>query len=391
MTLETFKAKATSNTDNSQTQSLRVLMVAIRFFPFMGGLETHTYEVARRLVQSGVSVTVVTANPKGEMPAQEIIEGITVQRIAAWPEYRDLSIAPGLFKLIANGNWDVVHCQGYHTLFPPLAMLAAKRAGVPYVLSFHSGGHSSRLRNAIRSTQRSLLRPLLAGAVRLVAVSEFEAAFFGKKLRLPQEKFVVIPNGAKLPELDEPVSLNQNEKLLVSVGRLERYKGHHRLIEALPQILQQHPNTRIRIVGSGPYEGELLQLAQQLGVAERVEIGSIPPQDRQGMARTLAQADVVTLLSDYEAHPVAVMEALAMQRPVLVSYTSGLKELADKGLVRAVVPESSPEEIARAILNQLRQPLTPSLFELPTWENCSSALLELYRNVAGLSVQAKLV
>lgn len=364
-----------------QSASPRVLMTAVRYYPFMGGIETHIYEAGRRLAAAGLDLTVITHDPDGQLPTTETVNGVQILRIKGWPTQRDFCIAPELVRQIASGQWDIVHCQGYHTLFTPLAMAAAKQAGVPYVLSFHSGGHSSPLRNAVRGLQRQVLRPLLAGAERLIAVSGFEAEFFQQKLGLPASKFVVIPNGAKMPELSEaPAPLS--DELILSVGRLERYKGHHRIIAALPHILRERPNVRLRIAGAGPYEAELRKQVAELGLQDKVEIAAVPPQDREGLARLLAQAKLVTLLSDYEAHPISVMEALSMQRPVLVAYTSGLGELADKNLVRSIPLKSSPQSIAQAVLENLNDPFIPAAFELPTWEKCAADLHELYRSVA---------
>jgi glycosyltransferase involved in cell wall biosynthesis len=362
---------------------LRVLLVTARYLPLAGGVELHTYEVARRLAAGGHDVTVLTTDLTGRLPAEERHDGVQVRRTPAWPARGDYYLAPGVYRTMLGGRWDVAHCQGYHTLVAPLAMLAAHRAGLPYVVTFHSGGHSSRLRTALRPAQRALLRPLLARAARLIGVSEFEAAFFRTHLRLPAERFVVIPNGAAAAPTPAPAPPDAAEPLIVSVGRLERYKGHHRVIAALPAVLDRCPGARLRIVGAGPYQSELCRLARRLGVDDRVEIGATPPGDRQGMATLLARAALVTLLSEYEAHPLAVMEALALRRPVLVADSSGLRELAERGLVRAIPLRSSAAEVAAAVLEQLRAPLAPPAVSLPTWEECAAALVEVYQDAAG--------
>lgn len=358
---------------------LRVLMATARYFPDTGGVETHVYEVARRLVRRGLDVTVLVTDLSGRRPREEEVEGVQIQRVRAWPARRDYYFAPGLARIIAQGQWDLVHCQGIHTLVAPLAMLAAWRARRPYVVTFHTGGHSSRLRQALRGLQWALLRPLLAGAERLIGVSAFEAELFRQGLRLPRAQFAVIPNGASLADRAPAAAREADQTLIVSVGRLEQYKGHHRVLAALPRLQGRCPDVRLRIVGSGPYEGALRRMAHDLGVADRVEIGAVPPGDRQGMAAVLSQAALVTLLSDYEAHPVAVMEALALRRPVLVADTSGLRELAQRGLVRAVPLASTTEQIASAVLDQLGQPSAPEVAQLPTWDDCAAQLLALYQ------------
>jgi glycosyltransferase involved in cell wall biosynthesis len=100
------------------------------------------------------------------------------------------------------------------------------------------------------------------------------------------------------------------------------------------------------------------------------------------MGECIARAGVMTLLSDYEAHPVAVMEALTAGRPAVISRTSGLTELADLGWALGVDQHASPEETARAIERQLEDPVLPDPAELPTWETCVAGVVDTYESIA---------
>jgi glycosyltransferase involved in cell wall biosynthesis len=364
----------------NDSQQLRLLLVTARYFPYIGGIETHTHEVARRLAKNNVDVTVLTSDPSGKLPTSERREGVNIRRVKAWPADKDYYFAPGVSKVIAEGKWDVIHSQGCHTFVPPLAMLAARRAKIPYVVTFHTGGHSSRLRNMIRGLQWTIIEPLLVRAERWIGVSQYEANYFGNRLRLPDDRLVVIPNGSDLPELAEPVAVQPG--LIISVGRLEKFKGHQRVIAALPKVREQCPNARLLILGSGPYEAELRLQVEQLGISDYVEIRSIPPSERQRMAATLAQASLVVLLSEAESHPVAVMEALLLKRPVLVADTSGLSELAQRKLVKAIPLDASAEEAANAMVEQLKTPFVQREVRLPTWDDCADRLHSLYQTVA---------
>jgi glycosyltransferase involved in cell wall biosynthesis len=115
-----------------------------------------------------------------------------------------------------------------------------------------------------------------------------------------------------------------------------------------------------------------------------VEVTSFGPDRRAEFGALVARADVVALLSDYEAHPVAVMEALALGRPVVVAATSGLVELARDGLVRAVPPDAPPLVVAQELLRTAEappHPVPPGV--LRSWDDCASDLLALYQEVAG--------
>ena len=368
---------------------MRLLMVTPRYFPLMGGVETHVYEVARRLARRGVDVTVLTTalagGPTGNLPSVEEVEGVTVRRVRAWPANRDYYFAPEIGRIVREGEWDLVHLQSYHTLVAPITMAAAQQAHVPYVVTFHPGGHTSQLRNRLRGVQQLLLRPLLAGAERLIAVAHFELEMFSRRLHLPRAQFVHIPNGCdiKAPDMDPDMAREAVHKngTIASVGRLERYKGHHHVLAALPYVLQERPDAHLWIAGTGPYEPELRKLAAELDVADSVEIRAVPPTAREQMARELSGASLVTLLSEYETHPIAALEALTLGCSLLVADTSGLRELADQGLARAIPLHSKPQAVAAAMLEQLANPIVPPPISLPTWDDCVDGLMTLYKEI----------
>lgn len=361
--------------------SLRILMVAARYFPFMGGTEAHIHETGRRLAERGHSVSVLTTDPTGRLAACEAVAGMRVARVRAWPKNRDWCFAPQLYSHIAKRHWDVVHVQGYHTFVAPIAMLAAARNDIPFVLTFHSGGHSSKLRNSIRGMQCTALRPLVNRAARCLAVSDFEADLFSASLRLPRDRFTVVPNGAHVPAPARDTVPANGGCLIVSVGRLERYKGHHRAIAAMPHLLQRLPSARLCVLGEGPYEGPLRDQIQQLGLTEHVTISAIPAGDRQAMGTLLSGSSLVVLFSDYEAHPIAILEALSLQKPVVVTSTSGLKELADRGLARSVTLGASPVEIASVMAEEIGARRPAPTIALPSWEDCCTRLVEVYASV----------
>ena len=155
-------------------------------------------------------------------------------------------------------------------------MAGALRAGMPFVVTFHSGGHSSRARTSTRGMQQAMFGPLARRAAQLVGVSEFEADHFAQAMRIPRERFQVVPNGAQLPAPVLSTGRVSEGPLIVSLGRLERYKGHHRAIEAFASLRESVPDARLRILGEGPYEAALRKLAEDRGLGQAVTIGGIP-------------------------------------------------------------------------------------------------------------------
>jgi glycosyltransferase involved in cell wall biosynthesis len=116
---------------------VKVLEIAPRYAPAVGGTETHVKEVATRLADMGVEVVVLTTDTSGELPSQEIRDGVVVERVRAWPRSRDYYLAPGLLPRLLRRDYDVAHCQSYQTLVPLVAMAALLLAHKPYVVTTH--------------------------------------------------------------------------------------------------------------------------------------------------------------------------------------------------------------------------------------------------------------
>jgi glycosyltransferase involved in cell wall biosynthesis/GT2 family glycosyltransferase len=370
----------------------RVLMVTPRSPLAQGGVERHVMEVSRRMAAGGVHVEVLCTDPEIDKAKEETRDGVRIRTVRAWPRGRDWHLAPGIWREMGREKWDLVHVQSYHTLVAPLAMLRALTLRVPYVVTFHGGGHSSELRNRSRAAQMRLLRPLLRRAARLVSIARFEVEDYGAALGVPPGRFAFVPNGTDLSfSSAELATAEPSTPTLASIGRLERYKGHHRVLEAFPLVLEREPQARLLIVGKGPYEDELRRQAEQLGVAERVEITSVPSDDPSGMAKLLAGVSLVVLMSEFESHPLVALEAAAARRRLLVAEAGGLREIAEDGFGRGIPLGSSPEEIADAVLEELSNPLPERSPSLTSWDECATALLDLYGSVllTGRSVQGQ--
>ena len=366
---------------------LRVLMVTPRSPLLQGGVERHVMEVSKRLAaEPGVEVEVLCTEPGGPAIAAQERDGVRIRTVRAWPANRDWCLAPRLWREIGREPWDVIHVQSYHTLVAPLAMARAHSLGIPYVVTFHGGGHSLELRNRARPLQRRLLGPLLRRAAKLVAVAGFEVEEYGGELGLPADRFALIPNGTDLAFAaagnGAGPSAADGPPVLATLGRLERYKGHHRVIAALPAVLAEQPGARLLVVGTGPYEEQLREQAAELGVADAVEFTSTPPDQPEAMAELLAGVSLVVLMSEFETHPLVALEAAAAGCRLLVADAGGLAELAADGFARAVPLEESPAQVGQAMLEELAKPAPTERPQLISWDECAARLLALYRSLA---------
>jgi glycosyltransferase involved in cell wall biosynthesis len=141
------------------------------------------------------------------------------------------------------------------------------------------------------------------------------------------------------------------------------------------------PSAHLVVIGRGPYEGQLHRLAARLEVDYAVTFTAFDSTRRSALGTLIRSSDVVALVSDYEANPVALLEALALGRKVVVAATSGLTELARDGVVTTVPLNAHPTVLA-AVLAKVAASPDAAAPELPTWDDCVNDLLGVYAEVA---------
>jgi len=143
--------------------------------------------------------------------------------------------------------------------------------------------------------------------------------------------------------------------LLVNVKRLHPLAGQRYLIEAMPAILREHPDTHLVICGTGPLQEELRTVARSAGVERQVTFAGLV--DNALVARYCAAADLFVLPSLLEALPTVAVEALASGTPVVSSDNPGGVELHGVfGEDVQVVPREDPAALAAAVCARLRAP-----------------------------------
>jgi colanic acid/amylovoran biosynthesis glycosyltransferase len=137
------------------------------------------------------------------------------------------------------------------------------------------------------------------------------------------------------------------ELRLLSVGRLEREKGHSVLLDAIAWLEERGTAVRLELVGDGTRLEALQSQARRLGIESRVTFAGAIGQDR--IRDHYRRADAFCLPSLGEGIPVVLMEALATGLPAIASNTMGIPELIEDGVTGLLVPAGRPDELADAI------------------------------------------
>lgn len=301
---------------------MRIVHVTPGYWPELGGVERHVQDVSEALARLGHHVVVVATTPDARLPRHELVGGVEVRRLPAiGPQHYRLPL--GLMRYLARQRFDVVHAHNYHAL--PM-LCAALSAGARCVISpYYHGRAHSRAADALHRLYRPLGRLALRRAAGIVCLSAGEANLVARNLMVARERIAVIPSicvlpaGATGPRVP-PVGA---ERVILSVGRLERYKRVDRAIAALEYLPD---NYRLVIAGEGAERPRLEQLVAARGLAGRVQLlGRVSDTE---LARCYRQAQVALTFSEAESFGRTVVEGLTYGCQVVCSDIPAFRDLA---------------------------------------------------------------
>lgn len=315
-----------------------------------GGIQHYSWCLAKALRElfPAARLEIFSRNdPPGFEPG---IEGAATHCYGSWRG------ALGHFRFALAGALAMqrqrpLFCLGTHPSFAR-AMRHLTRLGVPCLVAAHG------VEVWGQALQR--LKADLAAITGILPVSEFTARVLQDEGGIAQNRIAVVPDtlnehafapGEKPARLLVRHGLTADQPVLLTVGRLaasERYKGHDRVIAALPAIRQVLPDLRYIIAGTGDDEARLRAAALQAGQQDAVIFAGFVPGPE--LADYYRLCDLFVMPSTGEGFGIVYLEALASGRPCLAGNRDASPEAIDHGRLGFVVDPGSPSAIADAVI-----------------------------------------
>lgn len=353
-----------------------------RRHPQAGGAELYCESVAGRLAKQGARVTLLTSRP-AEAPALEVVDGVTVRRRGG-----TFTVYLHALAWLARHRRSVdavVDCQNGIPFFSPLVT----KPTVPVLfLIFHV--HQEQFKTyfgwPMHHVGRWLEGPVsrvIYGRRAIAVISPSTRAGVRSSLKL-RGQVHVIPCGADSPS--DPPSAARRAALprIVCVGRLVPHKRMHLFLQALPDVLAEHPDLTVSIVGSGPQLEPLQELTSSLGIDSHVKFhGQVTNESREQL---LGEAWLTVNPSAGEGWGLSVIEANVCGVPAVAFRVPGLQDSVVDGRTGWLVEPDEP--LAPAInsaLSKLAEPDVAALWSARayewargfSWDTTTSRLLDV--------------
>jgi glycosyltransferase involved in cell wall biosynthesis len=303
---------------------MRILMAVPKYpFPVVGGLERQAHELAKALIQRGHSVHVVSSRFDSRQHDVEFVEGVQVHRVP-WNESRLVRFAFLPFRLArillqVRAQVDLIHVHNI-SWFGAFITLFARALSKPVITKLPGTGDFGI--PAMRCSPLGSLRVgLLKMSDSIVAMTP-ESVSELTSIHYPLAQVLKTTNGIPLSrEPSSPPGSSQTETVnAVFVGRLSPEKGLVDLWFAWADVKARTTRpVKLRVIGTGPQEGELRALAVALDLGDTVEFTGY----REDVQAELSRADLFVLPSYLEGNSNAILEAMRAGLPVIATRVGG--------------------------------------------------------------------
>ena len=297
---------------------MKILMLQHRLPPAIGGTENHVWMQAKELARRGHDITIYTTNSLNNkdvtsleleppfiklrytssssgLPYNETTDKVTIRRFDVSFRIWSFNIIPSMFSSLAEniGNFDVIHGHVYNLFTNFIGCYYAKKYRKPFILTAHdlviSDSHPSDAKLLKKLYDSTFGKYVIKNSAKLIALTESQISEY-IALGADRRKIKVIPNAIELKNYGDKIinstflerhRIKNSNKILLFVGRIEKYKHIQDVIEIMPNILKKHPKVKFIIVGEDyGFRKNLEGISKAIGVEEDVMFtGAIPEDD----------------------------------------------------------------------------------------------------------------
>lgn len=351
---------------------MKILMLTWEYPPrIVGGIARVVHDLSKRLIKDGHEVTVVTYK-EGDLPDYENDKGVKIYRVPNfeinpnnfidWIMQLNFNLVAKATEIIAKeGKFDVIHAHDWLVAYA--AKTLKNSFGIPLVATIHAteagrnGGIHDETQRYINDSEWLLTYE----ASEVIVNSSFMKSEIQRLFGLPYDKINVIPNGLNMTAfsgLEKDYSFRRqyaadNEKIILTMGRMVYEKGVQHLIAAMPKILANYHDAKLVVVGKGGMIDDLRMQADALGISQKVYFAGFLNSRKVPIYQC---SDIAVFPSTYEPFGIVALEAMLAGIPTVVSDVGGLGEIVKHGINGMKSYAGNPNSIADSVLELLYHP-----------------------------------
>ncbi|MBW2992130.1 glycosyltransferase family 4 protein [Candidatus Woesearchaeota archaeon] len=227
-------------------------------------------------------------------------------------------------KIAVDEDFDVIHCHDWLTF--KAGINAKKKTGKPLVVHVHATEFDRGGGNGVNQYVYDIERLGMSKADKVIAVSNFTKNKIVDNYGISADKIEVVHNAVEFNDNKiERQKINENDKVVLFLGRITLQKGPEYFIDAAEKVLSKIKNVKFIVAGSGDMEFRMIERAAELGLGDKILFaGFLQGED---IDRAYKMADVYVMPSVSEPFGITPLESMRNGTPVIISKQSGVSEV----------------------------------------------------------------
>lgn len=315
----------------------------------IGGANVHLLDLASGMKELGHQVKVAAG---GEGAFSNKVKNAGIDYISLKFMRRDIDFFNDikslweLGKIIKKNRPDVVHVHSSKAGI--LGRLVCKVLNVPVIFTVHGWAFTEGVAHKKRILYIFVEKFMSFFSGHIITVSDYDRELALKNKVVSSSTMITIHNGVK--DRSSSKNYSNNKRRLIMVARFDYPKDQEFLLRSL--ALLKDDDWSLEFVGDGPLLDSAKQVAENLGLSDCVTFSGTC----DDVPERLAAADIFLLISNWEALPLSVIEAMASSLPVIASNVGGIKELVEDQNSGLLVAKGDHTATAMAIRQLLHSP-----------------------------------
>ncbi len=346
-----------------------ILIFTVDYYPKTGsGIANYTFNLARSLHRLGENVLVLAPHMGGDREFDSLQDFKTI-RVTNNLLVREMALSFLLPIIVKRYKVQKI----INMMWAPCGILSMFLNGVfsvPYIVVafgceiMENLGRGSSLRQRIKNKLRFLKYKTFRYAETIISISNYTKGILVQQ-GIEEKKIHVLHGGVDLDEFKEMGFIDRynlkGKRVILTVARLDDYKGIDKVLNALPRVLKEVPETFYLVVGDGPDKKRLNDLVASLGLIDRVKFtGEVSHEEA---IRHMNSCEIFIMTTrpiiprgEVEGFGIVFVEAGALGKPVIGGVSGGTVEAIVDGVTGLLVNPEKTEDIARALLKLLKDP-----------------------------------
>lgn len=372
-------------------QHKKITILDLRDSPWVDGPGRTTLESAVRVDREKYHIIVAGfsggAQKTGEYLREAERRGLTVARLEESGAF-DPAVITQVLRLIDLHAVDIIHTHEFRSNV--IGLVCARLRRLPVLATCHgwiANSAKGKIRVFLDRLALYFFDHIIVVSKKLQAQLNRQGIGLARISALPNavafENFVRVPGENRFRD---ELGVQSSTALIANIGRLSPEKGQFEFIRTASAVLRDYPDVRFILIGIGPDQSRLEQLVNEYGIADKVIFCGY----RSDMPSIYSSLDLVVQSSFTEGMPNVILEAAAMEIPVIATQVGGTAEIIEHNVSGILVRPGATEELASAVLNFLQDRMkhqdmarraAHSVRQRFSYESRTGALIRIYDNL----------